>query len=470
MNRVRLDRRVVWLSGCAVAAWAASATAQERPHPRDLALPASQFEMPDTSQYRMFLQNRLVAFVVPDPRVPLVSFTALVRGGTANDERPGAAEMLALMLATRGPCWMAPGTFRQTLQDMAAEFRVQMTPEFTQVTLNVAADDARAGLRIFSGILRETCIDQQGLGAFRAAVADEQSRPAAGDSATATFDGSMSTALSLFSEILYGDHPYRSEVTESQARDLEVRDVEEFHRDYFTPVNVTLAVAGDFDLREMVQFVDQRFADWENRRPPFFRSAPSIDAPDTRQTHYFRADALQAWIVIGHELPEIDPRDLPALHVMNYILGGGHFDTRLFRETRDERGLTNDASGYLEPNVRGPGTYTFRTSGRPEVVDQLIDLIVAEVRRMQTDTVTAEELRVAKAAFTNGVFPMRFENGHAMAMTFAEEWARFFTFEYLARYRDRIRDVNSRDVQRAAQRYLDPDRLQVVVLGPQSSS
>jgi zinc protease len=464
-----LVRRALLLSGCAIAVSGVRGNAQERPTSRESDRRASQFEMPDTAQFRMFLQNRLVAFVVPDPRVPVVSFTAMIRGGTATDEDAGAAEMLALMLATRGPCWMAPGTFRQTLEDTAAEFRVHMTPEMTQIRLSVAADNALDGLRVFSGIVRETCIDEQGLATFRAEVARHAQDADVTDSATATFEGGMATAVSLFNQVLYGDHPYARHVTEEEARHLEVDHVEDFHDEVFVPANLTLAVSGDFDLERMAQAVDQRFADWEDRRPPFLRSAPQVDAPNTRRLHFFPVEEERAWVVVGHELPEIEARDLPAMQVMNYIVGNAHSDTGPV-ETMDESAIANSASGYIELNMRGPGTYTFRTSSRPEVLGQSIDVLFQEIERVRTETVSAEELRVAKAAFTDGAFPMRFENGHATALTFAEEWTRYASLENLAQYRDRIESVSARDVQRAAQRYLNPQRMQVVVLAPQRPS
>ena len=149
---------------------------------------------------------------------------------------------------------------------------------------------------------------------------------------------------------------------------------------------------------------------------------------------------------------------------MNYILGGGHFDTRLFREARDKRGLTNDASGFMEFNTRGPGSYTFRTYGRHEVAQQLIDIVFAEIDRIRNELVSEEELFVAKGALIDGEFAMRFENGHAMARTMAEEHVRYGTLAHLARYVGRVDDVSAEDVRRAAQRYLNPERMIEVVV------
>ena len=438
--------------------------AQDTRQPDQMGLSATQIQIPDTNRTRLVLENGMVGFVVPDRTVPLVSLTAFMRGGVADDRTQGAAEMLAMMMQTRGPCWMGPGHFRETLEELNAEFRVAMSPEMTEISINVAADDADEALRIFSGIIREPCIDEAGLDAFR----EEVTRAARARAARA--EGSLAEAVEVFKDHLYGNHEYRRYVTPEDAAELRVEDVTRFHQEHFTPSNVVLSVAGAFQLMPMAQRVDQRFADWEPRRPPSFSNARSLSTPEPRETVRVDVDKLQTWIVIGHELPALDPRDLVAVQVMNYILGGGHFDTRLFRAARDRRGLTNDATGFLEPGLRGPGTYTFRTYSRHDVVDELIDLVFAEIERIRTEPVTEEELSVAKGALIDGMFPMLFENGHTTARTFALEWARFVTFDHLASFRDRVENISVRDVQRAAERYLHPERMRVVLMGPAATS
>jgi len=270
----------------------------------------------------------------------------------------------------------------------------------------------------------------------------------------------------LFNRRLFAGHRYSEEITPADAAEITVDDLQDYHRDFFNPSNLVLAVSGDFDSDEILREIDQRFADWQRRRPPTLRGGSNIDT-SPRATYEYSAGKLQTWIVMGHELPRVSPRDIPALQVMNYILGGGHFDTRLFGETRDKQGLTNDASGFgfLELNVRGPGTYTFRTYGRHEVAQELIDIVFAEIERMQTELVSEEELIVAKGALSDGDFAMRFEDGHAVARTFAKELMNYGTFQHLFRYVRRVRSVSAEDVRRAARRYLHPERMVVVVVG-----
>jgi predicted Zn-dependent peptidase len=431
-----------------------------------MGLQEPSFEMPDTAQFMVPLNNGMMAFVVGDSRQPLVTFTALVRGGKGEDEKQGAAEALTYLMRSRGPCWMAPGRFAEALEQMAASFYVGLSDELIEVSLNVPLEDAMQGLRIFSGIVREPCIDREGLEAFVQQGVGTALPVAEGESGPVLYEGSLQAAFDLFQALLFENHPYGEPVTPGDAEALSLEDVERFHRRYFIPVNVILGISGAFEPQQIVTSVDQRFGDWEAQRLPRFSDAPDVRTREPTEVYSYRTDKLQTWIVVGHELPQINPQDWPAVEVMNYILGGGHFDTRLFRETRDKRGLTNDASGFLEPRLRGPGSYTFRTYGRPEVAQQLVDIVFAEVNRIRDEPVTEEELFVAKGALADGVFAMKFATGDGAARALAEAYAHYGTLIHLAQYVQRVRRVSARDVQRAAQRYLHPERMKVVMLGP----
>ncbi|MEQ9169304.1 MAG: insulinase family protein, partial [Fulvivirga sp.] len=180
------------------------------------------------------------------------------------------------------------------------------------------------------------------------------------------------------------------------------------------------------------------------------------------QSEDYTADKLQSWYVAGHALPMLTAEEIPALEVMNYILGGGHFDTRLFKETRDLRGLTNDASGFLTFRQYGPGSYDFRTYGRPEVLGQLEEIVLTEANKIRNEEVSDEELMVAQGALADGVFEEQFQNSHKTAATLAAEFNKYQSFERLSAYPDRVRAVTKADVKDAANKYLLPDQFLTV--------
>ncbi len=439
--------------------------AQDTRHPRKMNLPSSSFMRPDPQDFRVTLDNGLVAYVVEEHQVPLVSLTALVAAGSADDAKEGAAEILHHVLKQAGPTGVA---FRDALQEMVADYRVDMGPEVTKISLNVPTEDAGRALRLLAGLLKAPPISSAAVETLRvrSAKKTKASEPATGESGPVLYEGSLTSAVERFRSVLFADHPYGSTPGKEDFDKLSVEDVKRFHGTFFVPGNVVLAVSGDFDSEEIKSGLLENFADWQPAGVPKHQTAPALRTPQQRHIHTYPADKLQAWIVLGHELPRVPAEDEAALTAMNYILGGGHFDTRLFRETRDKRGLTNDASGFLEPGWRGPGSYTFRTYGRPEVIHLLVELVMKEIRRIRTEGVSEEELFVATGALADGVFQMWFENGHATALRFAEEWLRYRNHRDTETYVERIRAVTTQDVLAAAQKYLLPERMQMVLMGP----
>jgi predicted Zn-dependent peptidase len=151
---------------------------------------------------------------------------------------------------------------------------------------------------------------------------------------------------------------------------------------------------------------------------------------------------------------------------MDYILGAYHLDVRLFRESRELRGLTNDNSSFLESGVRGPGSYTFRTSGRPETVRLLVEITFRELQKIRDTRASAEELFIATGALVDGTYASQYATGLDASRNFALEWLRDRDHDWSAGYVERIRAVTLEQVQAAAQRYIHPDRMLVSIVGP----
>jgi zinc protease len=441
------------------------AMAQDYTHPLEMRLPSSDFQRPDPMQHRVVLDNGLVAYVMEDHTVPLVTLTAFVRVGTADAAKPGAAQVLERALRSRNRAGTPLG---DALREMAAEYRVNVSPEMTEISLNVPAADAWKALDLLAGILREPAVTDDDAAAVRAQSesAALPSARATGESGPVLYEGSLALALERFNALLLGSHPYSGQATAEQTRALTAADARAFHTRFFVPSNVVLAVAGDFSRDAAAARIRERFTDWSGASAPAFRRAAAVTTRTPRRIHTYPADKLQAWIVIGHELPPVPAQDRAALDVMNYILGGGHFDTRLFREIRDKRGLANTAGGFPEAGVRGPGSYTIRTYGRPEVVPLLLDITFREMERIRSEPVSDTELLVAKGALADGVYQLQFRGGHTTARTFAREWAERGDHQGTATYPERVRRVSIQDVRAAARKYLHPERMQIVLVGP----
>jgi len=423
------------------------------PHPTEMGLPAVQFQRPDPDGLRVRLINGMTAYVVEDSESPLVTLGAVIAAGTLDAEVAGAAEALAQTWTAGGTRLRSRASVMEALQAMVADFQVIQSAEETEIRLNVPREDFQPAVELLADLLREPRVAGADI---RAAVA--QGRP----TEPAGYEGSLPLAVDAFHDHLYQDHPLGRRATPA----LTSGRVVAYHQQFVTPGSVTLYVAGGVRRDTAERALTGSFADWGAAQATERTQATRLQSDSRRDVLLYPVDKLQGWVVIGHELPVVPIEEEAALHVMNYILGGGHFDTRLFRAARDRRGLTNDASGFLNPGIRAPGSYTFRTYGRPEVVPLLVHLTLQEIERMRNAPVSERELFVAKGALADGEYTLGFRGADATARTFAQEWSRYRGHERSASYPDRIGTVTIEEVQSAARNYLLPERLDIVVVGP----
>ncbi|PJA61095.1 MAG: peptidase M16, partial [Rhodobacterales bacterium CG_4_9_14_3_um_filter_71_31] len=174
-------------------------------------------------------------------------------------------------------------------------------------------------------------------------------------------------------------------------------------------------------------------------------------------------DAPQSTVIFGHEGPlRADPDFIPA-YVMNHILGGGGFSSRLTTEVREKRGLAYSTYAYLAPLDRA-GLYMGGVGTANERVAESLDVIRAEWRRMAEQGVTAEELQKAKQYLT-GAWPLRFDGNAKIASMLVGLQRDGFGPEYLDQRNGLVEAVTLDDIARVAAQWLKPDALRFVVVG-----
>ena len=440
--------------------------AQELTHPTKMDLPESVFSRPDPSDYQISLDNGLTAYIARADQVPLVTLSAFIRAGKVSDEKEGSAEVLLDALLDGGPEGQSPEEFKGVLRLMAAEFSVEMHDEWTEISLNIPKEDLDIALPIFSALIRSPAVTDAALANVSGKAEAEIGAVEALSLSSATF--ALAEAVERFYEVLYADHPYGRRPTVEDFSNLTVDDVKDFHEKFFVPGNMTLAIAGDINEAEVRASVRDLFGDMRATQAPPPRQMPAIEFEKAAQ-HTFPVKKLQSWLVIGHELPVVPLEDQAALDVMNYILAAEHLHARMLTNTRVLYGYTNDASGFLEDRWFGPGSYTFRSYSRPEVIRPLYEEMMSAIRSIQTEEVTAEELFIAKGALRDGTFPIRYLDGYSTARDFAIEWLRYGNHSRSASYTHRVGAVTAKDVFDMANKYMRTRSMQIVLVGEPAS-
>ena len=433
--------------------------AQDLTHPRDMEIPKSNFKRPDPAKYQISLDNGLVAYVVKEDQVPLVSFSAFIKAGKIDGLKEGAAEALTQAFLT-GPKDMSSTAFKAALKRMTAEYTVILHNKWIEINLNVPVEDLEEALNLFSATVISPNISEANI----TIAAGKTTKDIEVDKNGVIIDGSSNVAVRKFHEIILKGNILGKKLISSDFQDLTTNDVQNFYNNYVVAGNMTIAVSGDINEKIIQNKLKSKFSSLINKKSPNQKNVPKIER-QKKKYHFFPADKLQTWLVIGHPLEPVPFKDETAFEVMNYILAGGHFWTRMFIETRDKYGLTNDASGYIENQWDGSGSYSFHSSSRHDVTKQLYDNIMSVIYGIQKKSVSDEELMIAHNALADGVFEMRFKDGNATARSFAIEKLKYGNHQHSKSYPTRVRSVSKKDVLRVANKYMHPEAFQVIIVG-----
>jgi zinc protease len=272
-------------------------------------------------------------------------------------------------------------------------------------------------------------------------------------------------AQQLFDSALYpaGDPALR--VATPQSLDaITLDDVKAYRAAYLRPDLTTLVVVGDVDPAAVTQAVVARFGDWTATGPRPDFHLPSIPLPrPVRRTVITATQDVS--IELGAPALARTSSDFDPLVLANAIYGAsGSFESRLFREVREKRGLVYGASSSLDAN-RDRGTFTISFSAVPSKVDAAETVVRSELRRMQDEDVSADELARAKTRLVAEQL-----NAEQATSTIAGDLMRIALDDlpstYYATLSDRYASTTAGDVRRAAQEYFHPDNLVEVWIGP----
>ncbi len=275
-------------------------------------------------------------------------------------------------------------------------------------------------------------------------------------------------ATILLHELLYpAEHPYHRSIngTVETVERITLEDVIAFHRRFIAPQGMVIAVVGGIKAEEAVAAVEAAFGDWEGERPP--RSdLPPVAPPETpRRGFHPIADKTQSDLRLGWIGPSRFSEDFLAAHLANTLFGVFGMMGRLGKRVREENGMAYYVYSRLGGGF-GPSPWQVVAGVDPQRVEEAVQLILEETRRLVEQPIAEEELADCKS-YLIGSLPLSLETneGVATTLTYIERYR--LGLDYLQRYPDLIGELDGEAVRAAARHYLDPDRYVLAVAGPE---
>lgn len=270
-----------------------------------------------------------------------------------------------------------------------------------------------------------------------------------------------------FNELCYPEgHPYRYSIDgyPETARAITRDDLADFHRAYFAPREMVITVVGGIRARDAHALVQRAFGDWQATRPARQDMPPAPKIEGQHRRHVSMPGKAQSSLMLGYPGPSRHDPDWIKLTLMNSILGQFGMYGRLGESVRKDEGLVYYIGSRFEGGI-GPGSWHIYAGVNPGSVDRVVEMALAEVRRIRDRKVRPQELRDNQSFFI-GSLPLRMETNEGIASQIVSMARYDLGLDYLLRYPELVRSVTPADIQAVARKWLDPDNFVMATAGP----
>ena len=403
---------------------------------------------------RTVLDNDATLLVAERPGLPMVVLSMILKTGAAVDpqDKQGRANLTAALL-TRGTKSYSAQALAEELDFLGTSLSVDAGNDATTISLTTLTKNLDRSFALLAEVILSPSFPQ---GEFERIRKEIEGRLHSNEEDPGWVAGKA------FREHLYPQHPYGRLVSgqaETLAR-ITPDDIKQFHTTYYRPNNAIIAVAGEITQDQIRSLLASHFADWKAADLPDF-SWPDPPEREARQVNLDK-EVTQANIMIGHSGIARSHPDYYAVLIMNHVLGGGGFGSRLMDRIREEQGYAYSVGSYFSAR-KHPGPFTVALQTKNESARQAIAETLDVIQHFREEGAAEEEVEAAKAYLTNS-FPLRLISNSDVAGMLPVLEFYGLGLDYPDRYPDIIGSVTLEQVRAAAKQHLHPDQfLQVVV-------
>jgi zinc protease len=405
---------------------------------------------------RVELSNGLVIFLQEDHELPLIDGVARIRGGSRSEPANKTG-----MLDMYGEVWRTGGTKAQTgdqlddyLEIRAAKVETGDSADSTSISMSCLKEDFDDVFRVFADLLRNP--------EFRADKLD-LAKKEMGDAISRRNDDPAGIAGREAAMLAYGkNNPYARQPEYATVDAVTRQDLVDWHQTHVQPNTIILGIVGDFDSTAMEAKLRAAFGDWP--RGPEYK-APEIQFDPAPHGYYLipKSDVNQSSIrMVELGILRNNP-DFYAATVFNEAFGGG-FSSRLVQDLRSAKGLAYAVGGGIGADFDHPGIVRISMGTKSESTIEAIQGIYDEIDELSTKPITEDEIRRAKDSILNS-FVFHFDSPDKVLRERMAYEFYGYPADFLERYRAAIEKVQVAEVNRVAAKYLQKDKLAVLVVG-----
>ncbi len=408
----------------------------------------------ETNIQQVTTKGGITVWLVDEPSIPFVALEVAFKGGASLDapEKMGATYLMAGLLE-EGSSDMDASAFSRATEELAASF---------------GFDASRNSVSISARVLKEN--QDEALGLLKQAITNptfsdasfERVRKQVEAIVKSNLSSPQKIASSALNAIAYPSHVYSQplEGTLETVAGLTVEDMRVAHKNAMAKDRIFVSVVGDIRAEDVGPMVDRLVEDLPDTGKALpekteFKASGGITVVD-----YNTPQTVALW---AHAGIDIEHPDFFAAYLMNHVMGGSAFSSRLTMEVREKRGLTYGVYSYLASQEYAD-SYVGSVSSSNDRIKTAIDVIKEEWRKMADNGVTQEELDAAKKYLT-GAYPLRFDGNGQIASLLVGMQMNGYPIDYPKTRNNKVNAVTLSDVNRVAKELLRPEAMRFVVVG-----
>ncbi|SYZ74206.1 conserved hypothetical protein [Candidatus Zixiibacteriota bacterium] len=405
---------------------------------------------------RVVLDNGLTIYLYEDHHLPIFNISTLIHCGDIFDpaDKDGLSGLVGTVMRTGGTKSISGDSINVLMEYIGGSLECHVGMENGSVSLDILSKDVDLGLKLYADLLRNPAFPQDKLDLAKADIRNSIKR---------RNDNPSGVVNMYFDNIVYGDHPYGRILNWASVKNVTVQDLVDYHKKFFVPNQTIIGVSGDFKKDEIIGKLKEYLGNWPKSTEPL-PPYPPVEYKYHPGVYEIRKDINQGYISIGELGIRRDNPDRFAISIMNYILGGGSFTSRLTSKVRSDEGLAYHVGSTFETDSRDFGTFDAVCQTKSATTFKAIDLMVAEIKKIRDQGVSEQELKEARDAVINR-FVFTFDSparivGNLMNLEFNG-----LPEDYYRTYLDNYRKISTADIKRVAMEYLKPDQLSYIVVG-----
>lgn len=425
-------------------------------HPSELSYPELDWEVPLGEPYRTTLDNGLRLYIAEDRALPLVKFKAYLTAGEMLDPagKEGLAYLACRLMRTGGTDAIEADTLDELLERYAVSVSVSVKESEISVSASFLSEFTDTALAIMEQVLFHPAFEDDRV---------EKERTIFIQGIRHRFDEPRPTLGGAYAKAMYPGQSNSRMATEASVGRITREDLVAFHRRTFGTGDMIASIAGDFERDAMAAKLEKIF-------PPSTpgdtagRAFPRITVAPQTKCLIVHKPISQAYVRMGLPFVQRPHPDYYPMSVLNEILGGSGFSSRLGTTVRSDEGLTYSIYSRAGSDYTVPATIYISFFTKTETVNRAIELSLREVAKLVEKGVTDQELSSAKKVLVDGL-PSMFRSKYDIASTYAWSEHAGRAPDHYAVYPEKIEAITHDSLTRVAPKYLDPERFTYVIVG-----